>query len=334
VNFLSLSDQIPENLRKDYRDAARQSAIQNLACRHGLFRFCTEDIACYLDALAPSGRRCLTVASSGDQTVNLLMAGASEVVAFDTDRDALSGTAFKLAALQEAEDGDPRSFRNDFDSWLRPDAFRKVAKRMGFAEKDFFESRGSLSENPADAIFKPWRITGLNPYVSSPEAFAAARSAVTSAAAEGRVSVVQSDVRSLHRIPGIGTFDVIVLSNIVSDLVAETGIGLFTLGSRQYGRSLMNVADLAAYVKSLTWPAASMLRPGGAMLADYVYSVPYLHEGVDADERETNGLRNAETRRAAFEPPPGFSVEEIRTDSRNSESGGDDVAVIFRRNAE
>ncbi len=329
MKYLSKIDKLDEAEAEELRHEARYAAVREMQRHHGLYRFTTEDIDCYLDALAPAGRRCLTVASSGDQAVNLLMAGASEVVMFDVVEEALYGTAFKMAALCEADDGDPDRFLGRYLDWLKPAAFRRVRKRLGERERLFFDGHAAIADDPADAFFKPYSIYGVNPYVASREAFAAARSAVARAMEGGTVSTVVSDVRSLPHVPRIGTFDVIVLSDVVGAIVASTRSAPLTLGETQWRANDLDVDGIVAMVRSVTWPLAAMLRPGGAMVAHYVHGVPWEEDGWGGESEAD--LRHPETRRRAFEPPPGFTVGEIRTGCCNSEDWGDDVAVIFRR---
>lgn len=59
----------------------------------------TEMVAEYYQRLGLEGKRVLTVAGSGDQVVNALYYGASNVVAFDINRNALFMTELKMAAI-------------------------------------------------------------------------------------------------------------------------------------------------------------------------------------------------------------------------------------------
>ena len=348
--YLDALADLPEDQRDILVERMREKGLQRLQ-NDGLYAFCTEDIACYLPALKAEGGRCLTVAASGDQAVNLLMAGAEEVVAFDVVPEAGYLLDLKMAALAAAGD-DPGEFRGRFLDRLSPEGFRPLKQSLGGGTKDFVDAMALLTTDFGLVAFRPFLITGKNAYIVDEGSFARAKAAVARAREGNRVSFLCADLRTVPFAPGIGTFDAICLSNVIQDVVGGVARGAGKPGDRFGGRTAtFALDDLVGLVGSMVWPLARLLRPGGTMMAAYVFSADYLddEDGCDDDEPadedaeaaaeraaridfERMSLKNNETRKAAFEPPPGFVVEEIRTDGRNSNfDGRDDVAVIVRR---
>ncbi len=85
--------------RLAFRNRPEEALAELTADGLGLYSFCTESIEDYLPYLNVEGKRCLSVAASGDQVIALLMAGASEVVAFDHVQDSSEILELKMQAL-------------------------------------------------------------------------------------------------------------------------------------------------------------------------------------------------------------------------------------------
>lgn len=187
----------------------------------GLYSFCTENIEEYLPHLNVEGKRCLTVAASGDQVIALLMAGAAEVIAFDLVPTAGEITELKMQALAHLDWVGPEHFaRNLWDRALRPREFARLCDRAPQASFNWYRSVvkqavNGLPVGNAVNILKRYQIYGYTGYLASAEAFTKAKSAVSEALNAGRVSFIKADVRDLPYL-GVGEFDVIVLSNILA----------------------------------------------------------------------------------------------------------------------
>lgn len=65
---------------------------------------CWEDANLLFEALQPAGKRILSIASGGDNSLALVGEGAAEVVAVDLSRAQLACAALKIAAIRELDD--------------------------------------------------------------------------------------------------------------------------------------------------------------------------------------------------------------------------------------
>jgi SAM-dependent methyltransferase len=304
-------------------------ALEGLLADHlGLYAFTTESIKSYLPLLDVAGKRCLTVASSGDQVIALLMAGAREVVAFDVVEATMEITALKMHALADLPWSDANQFRRDlWSTVLTPKYLAKLLDRTN--ENLFGSYRGlvrqavaGLPVGRAENIFKRYQIGGYTAYASDEDSFAQARVACRDALADGRVKFMAADVRDLP-LANLGEFDVINLSNIVQYKYDALGFTQSVSRSGDYnwpdGSKTKRAQDI---VDTFVWPVAKMLNPGGRMMASYTYC---------CGSMSTNPLQRKRSRQALFRAHDGFSVEEHAWQSMSSEGGGDDVAVIVKR---
>jgi hypothetical protein len=305
----------------------------------GLYEFCTENILEYLPLLDVEGKRCLTVASSGDHTINLLMAGAREVVAFDSVQAAGEVTWLKMQALVDLEWRDSGHFRGSL--WREALAHRNFARLCDRAvDPSYGNSRSivgqavcALPAGQVPTIFKRYQITGRNAYIASEDGFEKAKRACASALSDGRVSFTAADIRELPLL-GIGEFDVIVVSNILQSALDR--LSKPKMISRDAGRSVgdrgIDLSEaLDGLVQSMIWPAARMLAPGGVMMASYTYACDRADDDLDGGTGNMDPIRSTETRRRAFNPPIGFVVEEHAFQTINGASSGEDVVVLIRR---
>lgn len=329
------SDDDPRRRLGRMPDHALQDLLQEVC---GFYEFCTENILEYLPYLHAKGKRCLTLAASGDQVVNLLMAGAKEIVAFDTCEAACEVMSLKMQGLADICWDDAKQFRAQFGKVvLDPEMFRGFAERsdLPFTESGsvITNAVASLPVGRADMIFKNV-ITGRNAYIANKKAFTRARSAVGRALEDGRVSFVAADVRDLPYM-GLGQFDVIVLSNILqSALVRLRKPVALKRGESSWWRERLDPAaadrTLKVLIDQMVWPVANMLTPGGVMMASYNYGCEERPHDEDGEPRG-DPLKNTERRQSAFTPPPGFIVEEACWETVNSMDSGVDVAVFVRR---
>ncbi|MFA6408036.1 MAG: DUF3419 family protein [Candidatus Paceibacterota bacterium] len=127
-----------------------------------MYVYATEMVAQYYKRISLKGKRVLTVAGSGDQVVNALYYGASEVVAFDINRNALFMTELKIAAIRTLSLSEFSHFfsqtQKGFDQALylkmRPllskecqkyfDRLYKEIGTSGLGVSDYFRSRNNL----------------------------------------------------------------------------------------------------------------------------------------------------------------------------------------------
>jgi hypothetical protein len=311
----------------------------------GLYEFTTENILEYLPDLDVQGKRCLTLASSGDHIINLLMAGASEVVSFDCVNAAGEVTWLKMQALADMEWAGPKDFRaNLWEKALERIPFARLCDR---AKAPSFGTRESVikqvSENlPAGHLFLPYQTTGRNAYVATDEAFEKAKDACRQALSDGRVSFINADVRELPLIVQ-GQFDVIVLSNILQSRW-ERLKGPYTISrdaddAATRNRLLFSRERLKGLIDSMIWPVAELLTPEGVMMASYTYACQ--DEAFDHEQEKyctehsieycPDPIRSKPLRVSAFSPPPGFNVYERGWETINSSSSGQDIGVFVRR---
>lgn len=302
----------------------------------GLYAWCTENIREYLPILDVKGKRCLTVAASGDHIINLLLAGAREVVAFDCVPAANDVAFLKMQALVNLKWSDPDHFRGSlWDEVLSPVVFAQLMDRtddpFNALHSLIGQAMNGLPVGEAKSIFKRYQVSGRNAYITSSEQFETARAACAEALSEGNVSFVPADIRELPLL-GLGSFDVIVLSNILQSAHTRLNSPDFATATKK-AQNICRVdpkASAKQLIDTMIWPVARMLVPGGAMMASYTYSCAELDDTSTARGRARDVFGQTALRRAAFEPPHGFSVEEHAWESVNGERGGIDVAVIIR----
>lgn len=296
------------------------------------------------------GKRCLTVAASGDQAIALLMAGAAEVVTFDLVRAAGEIAELKLNALAHLDWEGREQFSDElWDRALAPEGFSQICDRAsdGMFHSPYSTVRKAVYGLPvgeAINILKRFQIYGYTAYLSSDEAFTKAKMAVAEALSDGRISFVRADIRDLPHI-NLGEFDVIVLSNIL-------GASFESIGYRRMLGEEIDKNDRVssptrdgyarALVSSMIWPVAEMLRVGGVMMASYHYGCDPIAKLRDTCRfcgdlksecqcDRSDPFVETETRRALFEPPRGFAVEEYGWPTVHHELSGEDVAVFVRK---
>lgn len=317
----------------------------------GLYSFCTENIEGYLPHLSVEGKRCLTVAASGDQVIALLTAGAAEVVTFDVVPTAGDITELKMRALAHLDwDGSEHFARQLWDRALSPREFARLCDyapegRFNWYRSVVKQAVNGLPVGNARDILKRYQIYGYPGYLASEEVFAKAKSAVSAALSAGRVSFVKADVRDLPYL-GLDEFDVIVLSNILAATFEVQGNRHLFGGKKGVIRypdlSKENGQYAQALVSSMIWPVAGMLTANGRMMASYHYGCEpiahlkgecrYCGDHLTICECDrTDPFAETLSRRRLFSPPPGFLVEEHGWQTVNRELSGEDVAVFVRR---
>lgn len=323
-----------------------RSLTDTVADLSNLYAWTTENIKEYLPELNVRGKRCLTVASSGDHIINLLMAGAKEIVAFDSVAAAGEVAYFKVQALADLEWKDKEHFRGYlWEQALTPIVFARLEDRV--SDPAYSQGRSVLRSaltnlKSPESVFKPYQTSGRNAYIASEEQFEAAKIACKQAMQDGRVSFVHADVRDLPLLD-LGQFDVIVLSNILQSHW-KSMISPFVISrdaDHWVGRERLSFSPkrLRSLIDMMVWPVARMLAKGGIMMASYTYACPdEAWEAVLREEADENDpfipdpLESGALRREVFTPPDGFTVSERAWEVVNSESSGSDVGVFVRRN--
>jgi hypothetical protein len=342
-----------------------ENLVRLISNHVGLYEFTTESIRGYLPLLEVQGKRCLTVAASGDHIINLLMAGAREVVAFDIVPEAQDVLQLKMQALIDLNWKDANHFRTHL--WrqvLRPEIFARLLDRVPVgkrfdSESIFAKAMSVFPIGRADSIFKRWQTSGRNAYIADEQSFNAARDACRVAFEDGRVTFINADVRELPYL-NLGSFDAIVLSNILQSRVDRQGQPNSITRHQvpwKVGTPVERQNTLNGLVNTMVWPVAEMLTPGGQMMASYCYACdqpdeiggfdPYADdESLDAQERaylaeERNerligngNLSQTVSRRLAFKTRQGYSVTEHQWEVVNGESSGVDIAVMIQRDVE
>lgn len=317
----------------------------------GLYAFCTESIEDYLSHLDVEGKRCLTVAASGDQVIALLMAGASEVVTFDSVQAAGEITELKMHALAHLDWADPAHFsRGMWETALSPREFARICDlapnaRFSWDRSIVRQAVIGLPVGKAVNILKRYQISGYTGYLTDVESFAKAKSATSAALRDGRVSFVKTDVRDLPYL-GLGEFDVIVLSNILASTYEVRAnrqvFGEGVKAVRWRGSFEEHGRYAQALVSSMIWPVAGMLTTRGKMMASYHYGCERIEDVRDECRYCGDSLLACEcvrdnpfaetlSRRSLFSAMPGFEVEEHGWETVARELSGEDVAVFIRR---
>jgi hypothetical protein len=327
----------------------------------GLYRFTTENILGYLPLLDVKDRRCLTVAASGDHVINMLMAGAREIVAFDVTPHAEEITRFKMQALVDLDWKNVNDFRRNL--WLtalRPQVFGRLLDRIPISgrlgpETILAKAIGAFPIGDADMIFKRWQVGGRNSYLADENAFEAAKDACRTALEDGRVSFVDADVRELPFLD-IGRFDAISLSNILQSRMDRRRHRSTIARDRKSMSSSNSTRQriLQGLVDTMVWPVAEMLNAGGRMMAAYCYACDerklYTDLGLHGDNGENerphgsalaaipsrkmtaNGnLSRTASRLQAFSPRDGFTIHERQWPLVNEERDGVDIGVMIHR---
>lgn len=315
----------------------------------GLYDFTTEDIGEYMPDLAANGKRCLTVASSGDHVINLLAAGAEEIVAFDSVEAAGEVTWLKLQALADLDWTNAKDFsRNLWSTALDRIVFARLRDRAydpsyGTHRAVMKTVVNSIPEKHRRLLFKQHQTRGYNSYLADESSFETAKAACRRALDDGRVSFVHADVRDLPLLE-LGEFDVIAFSNILQARLGTmiSPYPISRMADHWVGREIVcGGKALKGMVDTMVWPIARMLSPGGVMMAAYVYGCNDEEwERIEREEAEEEGeeyrpaaITSAPLRREAFAAVPGFSVEERAWSLVNGELSGHDLGIFIRREA-
>lgn len=85
----------------DYWGVHMNRTTPRFTIKSKIYSFTTENLGCAFEHFAPISGSVLTVAGSGDQIFEALIAGASEVVAFDLNERAIAWSELKCVALKE-----------------------------------------------------------------------------------------------------------------------------------------------------------------------------------------------------------------------------------------
>ncbi|MHB8860232.1 MAG: DUF3419 family protein [Minisyncoccota bacterium] len=104
-----------------------------------MYVYATEMVAEYYQRLGLKGKRVLTVAGSGDQVINALYYGASEVVAFDINRNALFMTELKMAAIRALSYQEFSRFFSQTKKGFAQDLYIKARPLLSRACQKYFD---------------------------------------------------------------------------------------------------------------------------------------------------------------------------------------------------
>ncbi len=214
-----------------------------------MYVYATEMVAAYYRRLALKGKRVLTVTGSGDQVVNALFYGASEVVGFDINRNSLFITELKLGAIRALSYKEFLRFfsqtKQGFGQVLylkiRPllskacqtyvDRLYEVAGMKGLGTSEYFRDRGELVSHKTREI---------NAYLANEAAY-------------GKVKGILEDSRPILRVENVlnlatskafgkKKFDVINLSNVPNYLTGRS-FGLSEEDVLSYFRKLKKLVS-------------------------------------------------------------------------------------------
>lgn len=112
------------------------------------YGLCWEDADCLLDALQiRRGERCLSIASAGDNTLALLTADPSEVVAVDASRAQLACLALRIAAFRALEHAELLELIGSRPSDRRRQLYRRCRAQLDGWDREFWDARLGLVDH-------------------------------------------------------------------------------------------------------------------------------------------------------------------------------------------
>jgi S-adenosylmethionine-diacylglycerol 3-amino-3-carboxypropyl transferase len=116
---------------------------------------CWEDADALLAALAPTpGKRCLSIASAGDNTLALLAAAPSHVLAVDLSPAQLACLELRVAAYRSLQHSELLQLIGSIPSNNRLGLYRHCRQRLSPTALEFWDSRRALVEQGIGAIGK------------------------------------------------------------------------------------------------------------------------------------------------------------------------------------
>ena len=223
MNIKYINDKVKINL-----DKIDTENFNNLS---QIYSFTTENISGYFKRLEFSNRNVLTVAASGDHIINAIYCGAKKVVGFDVNYLALIFTELKLIAIQELEYIEFLEFflineKNDIDknknALSYQTYFNKLRTKLSDTGKENldilyenfnnngYELRNSYIfnnkyDNNSLKIFS-------NLYLKDEFEFKKTKKKIKNK----EIFLINSNFKDidLNKLPNIGSYDIILMSNI------------------------------------------------------------------------------------------------------------------------
>jgi len=277
------------------------------------YAFTTENIGEYFPFIDFNGKKVLTVASSGDHTINSLMSGAREVTYFDIVKPAIYMTELKLEALKQLSYEEFKRFfmREDSNGEKNPNPFDfkiYLGLRQGISQeaKHFFDGLyqtfsndgGRLRQSEEHFYYDPFldsKVTKFNPYLKSDLDYNLAKLSIRNR----KINSLCCDVRNLGRLED--RFDVVLLSNI-SDYIHE----MFP------GRK-----NLVRFTQEVLVPLSKKLNQRGVICAAYInegssygkpLNCPIDNPKIRRQQLQIKGMKYDEKR---FEGVVEFSIDTI-----------------------
>ena len=104
-----------------------------------MYVYATEMVSHYYERLGLKGKRVLTVVGSGDQVINALYCGASEVVGYDINRNALYICELKMAAIKTLSYQEFLRFFSESKIGFAYDIYKKVRPLLSRNCQTYFD---------------------------------------------------------------------------------------------------------------------------------------------------------------------------------------------------
>ena len=126
---------------------ASENVARRVAFDHVRYANCWEDSDLLIKTLEPApGRRILSIASAGDNSLHLLSRGA-EVVAADLSGSQLACVELRLAAIRRMDDHDALAFLGFHHSTQRRTTYASLRETLSPAARAFGDAHPELIEN-------------------------------------------------------------------------------------------------------------------------------------------------------------------------------------------
>lgn len=116
---------------------------------------CWEDADILLAALEPApGKRCLSIASAGDNTLALLAGAPDHVLAVDLSSAQLACLELRVAAYRSLQHGELLQLIGSTESQNRARLYRQCRQHLSAAVMDFWDTRGGLIDQGIGSVGK------------------------------------------------------------------------------------------------------------------------------------------------------------------------------------
>ena len=278
--------------------------MQRFGPEKSIYAFTTENIAGYFPRLQFNEADALVVAGSGDQTINACMLGAKSVTCYDINPRALCFTELKIAGLRQLDRTSFLAFFEQGERAMEPQVYEALRPSLSDDARTLFDTLyvqygfdgRQLRSSPVfnNKYDDPAVKRRSNPYLADDAAFERARAGIATA----KISLLETCATRLaanvERNDCDGRFAIIHLSNIAD-----------------YARELFPGRDcLGQFRKRIVEPLRSHVRPGGSIVAAYLYA-------IDAPERRSP-IDDSARRDAAFGVHEEFAFESVIPGARDA----------------